>query len=53
MGGWILLGSLVSFVVAVIVVKAFVSIISALRLRPLRLVPDRRRRVALVWLAMR
>ena len=43
MGGWILLGSLVSFVVAVVVVKAFVVDHLALRLRALRLVPDRRR----------
>ena len=43
MVGWILLGSLVSFVVAVVVVKAFVAVITALRLRALRLVPDRRR----------
>ena len=43
MGGWILLGSLVSFVVAVIVVKAFVVDHPALRLRALRLVPHRRR----------
>ncbi len=43
MTGKILIGSLVSFVVAVVVVKAFVAIIQRYRLRALRLVPDRRR----------
>jgi undecaprenyl-diphosphatase len=48
MGGWILLGSLVSFVVAVIVVKAFVSIINA-TVCALCLVRIIAGSVALVW----
>ena len=53
MGGWILLGSLVSFVVAVVVVKAFVSIIQRFGFAPFawyRIVVGA---VALVWLLAR
>jgi undecaprenyl-diphosphatase len=53
MGGWILLGSAVSFVVAVVVVKAMMAIIQRYGFAPFgwyRIVAGA---VALVWLAMR
>jgi len=53
MGGWILLGSLVSFVVAVVVVKAFVSIIQRYGFAPFAWYRIVAGSVALVWLAMR
>jgi len=53
MGGWILLGSLVSFVVAVIVVKAFVSIIQRYGFAPFAWYRIVAGAVALVWLAAR
>jgi undecaprenyl-diphosphatase len=53
MGGWILLGSLVSFIVAVIVVKAFVSIIQRYGFAPFAWYRIIAGAVALVWLAMR
>jgi undecaprenyl-diphosphatase len=53
MGGWILLGSLVSFVVAVVVVKAFVSIIQRYGFAPFAWYRIIAGSVALVWLAMR
>jgi undecaprenyl-diphosphatase len=43
MYGNILIGSAVSFIVALVVVKAFVGFVDAVRIRTLRLVPDRRR----------
>ena len=51
--GWIGLGSLVSFVVAVIVVKAFVSIISRYGFAPFAWYRIVAGAAALVWLAMR
>lgn len=53
MGGWILLGSLVSFVVAVVVVKAFVSIIQRYGFAPFAWYRIIAGAVALVWLAAR
>jgi undecaprenyl-diphosphatase len=53
MGGWILLGSLVSFVVAVIVVKAFVSIIQRYGFAPFAWYRILAGATALVWLAAR
>jgi len=53
MGGWILLGSLVSFVVAVVVVKAFVAVISRYGFAPFAWYRIVAGSVALVWLAMR
>jgi undecaprenyl-diphosphatase len=53
MGGWILLGSVVSFVVAVVVVKAFVSIIQRYGFAPFAWYRIAAGAVALVWLAMR
>jgi undecaprenyl-diphosphatase len=53
MGGWIVLGSIVSFVVAVIVVKAFVSIIQRYGFAPFAWYRIAAGAVALVWLAMR
>ena len=53
MGGWILLGSLVSFVVAVVVVKAFVSIIQRYGFAPFAWYRIVAGAVALVWLAAR
>jgi undecaprenyl-diphosphatase len=53
MGGWILLGSLVSFVVAVVVVKAFVSIIQRYGFAPFAWYRIIAGGVALVWLALR
>ena len=53
MGGWILLGSLVSFIVAVVVVKAFVSIIQRYGFAPFAWYRIIAGSVALVWLAMR
>jgi undecaprenyl-diphosphatase len=53
MGGWILIGSLVSFVVAVVVVKAFVSIIQRYGFAPFAWYRIVAGAVALVWLAMR
>jgi undecaprenyl-diphosphatase len=53
MGGWILLGSLVSFVVAVIVVKAFVSIIQRYGFAPFAWYRIIAGSVALIWLAYR
>ncbi len=53
MASWILLGSLVSFVVAVVVVKAFVSIIQRYGFAPFAWYRIIAGSVALVWLAMR
>jgi undecaprenyl-diphosphatase len=53
MAGWIALGSLVSFVVAVIVVKAFVSIIQRYGFAPFAWYRIVAGAVALVWLAAR
>ena len=53
MGVWILLGSLVSFVVAVVVVKAFVSIIQRYGFAPFAWYRIVAGSVALVWLAAR
>ena len=53
MGGWILLGSLVSFVVAVIVVKAFVSIIQRYGFAPFAWYRIIAGTAALVWLTAR
>jgi undecaprenyl-diphosphatase len=53
MGGWILLGSLVSFIVAVIVVKAFVSIIQRYGFAPFAWYRIIAGAVALAWLAAR
>jgi undecaprenyl-diphosphatase len=53
MGGWILLGSLVSFVVAVVVVKAFVSIIQRYGFAPFAWYRIVAGAVALVWLVAR
>ena len=53
MGGWILLGSLVSFIVAVIVVKAFVSIIQRYGFAPFAWYRIVAGAIALAWLAAR
>jgi undecaprenyl-diphosphatase len=53
MGSWILIGSLVSFVVAVVVVKAFVSIIQRYGFAPFAWYRIIAGAVALVWLAAR
>jgi undecaprenyl-diphosphatase len=53
MGGWILLGSIVSFVVAVVVVKAFVSIIQRYGFAPFAWYRIIAGSVALIWLAVR
>jgi len=53
MGMWILIGSLVSFVVAVVVVKAFVSIIQRYGFAPFAWYRIVAGAVALVWLAAR
>ena len=53
MGGWIILGSIVSFVVAVIVVKAFVSIIQRYGFAPFAWYRILAGATALVWLAAR
>jgi len=53
MGGWILLGGVVSFVVAVIVVKAFVAIIQRYGFAPFAWYRIIAGAVALVWLAAR
>ena len=53
MGGWILLGSIVSFVVAVVVVKAFVSIIQRYGFAPFAWYRIIAGVVALAWLAAR
>ena len=53
MAGWILIGSAVSFVVAVIVVKAFVSIIQRYGFAPFAWYRIVAGTAALVWLAMR
>ena len=53
MGGWILLGSLVSFVVAVVVVKAFVSIIQRYGFAPFAWYRILAGAAALIWLAAR
>ena len=53
MAGWILLGSLVSFVVAVIVVKAFVSIIQRYGFAPFAWYRIVAGTAALIWLGMR
>ena len=53
MTGWILLGSLVSFVVAVIVVKAFMAIILRYGFAPFAWYRIVAGAAALVWLAMR
>ena len=53
MGGWILVGALVSFVVAVVVVKAFVAIIQRHGFAPFAWYRIIAGAVALIWLAMR
>jgi len=53
MGGWILLGGLVSFVVAVVVVKAFVSIIQRYGFAPFAWYRIIAGSAALVWLMAR
>ncbi|MCL6699255.1 undecaprenyl-diphosphate phosphatase [Sphingomonas sp. NSE70-1] len=53
MGSWILLGSLVSFVVAVVVVKAFVSIIQRYGFAPFAWYRIIAGSAALIWLAAR
>ena len=53
MGGWILLGSLVSFIVAVVVVKAFVSIIQRFGFAPFAWYRIAAGIAALIWLSMR
>ena len=53
MGGWIVLGSLVSFIVAVIVVKAFVTIIQRYGFAPFAWYRILAGTTALVWLAAR
>lgn len=53
MTGWILLGSLVSFVVAVVVVKAFVAIIQRYGFAPFAWYRIVAGGAALVWLGMR
>ena len=53
MGSWILLGSLVSFVVAVVVVKAFVSVIQRYGFAPFAWYRIIAGATALVWLAAR
>lgn len=53
MGGWILLGSLVSFIVAIIVVKAFVSIIQRYGFAPFAWYRIVAGAAALAWLAAR
>jgi undecaprenyl-diphosphatase len=53
MGGWILLGSLVSFIVAVVVVKAFVSIIQRYGFAPFAWYRIIAGGAALIWLAAR
>jgi undecaprenyl-diphosphatase len=53
MGSWILLGSLVSFIVAVIVVKAFVSVILRFGVAPFAWYRIVAGAVALAWLAAR
>ena len=53
MGGWILIGSAVSFVVAVIVVKAFVSIIQRYGFAPFAWYRILAGAAALAWLALR
>jgi undecaprenyl-diphosphatase len=53
MTGWILLGSLVSFVVAVVVVKAFVAIIQRYGFAPFAWYRIVAGAAALVWLGMR
>jgi undecaprenyl-diphosphatase len=53
MTGWILLGSLVSFVVAVVVVKAFVAIIQRYGFAPFAWYRIVAGTAALIWLAAR
>jgi len=53
MGGWILLGSLVSFLVAVVVVKAFVSVIQRYGFAPFAWYRIIAGATALVWLTAR
>jgi undecaprenyl-diphosphatase len=53
MTGWILLGSLVSFVVAVVVVKAFVAIIQRYGFAPFAWYRIVAGAAALVWLSAR
>jgi undecaprenyl-diphosphatase len=53
MGGWILIGSIVSFIVAVVVVKAFVSIIQRYGFAPFAWYRIIAGAVALIWLAAR
>jgi undecaprenyl-diphosphatase len=53
MTGWILLGSLVSFVVAIVVVKAFISIITRYGFAPFAWYRIVAGAGALVWLSMR
>jgi undecaprenyl-diphosphatase len=51
--GWIAIGSLVSFVVAIIVVKAFISIITRYGFAPFAWYRIVAGAAALAWLAMR
>ncbi len=53
MGGWILLGSLVSFIVAVVVVKGFVTIIQRYGFAPFAWYRILAGGTALIWLAAR
>ena len=53
MTGWILLGSFVSFVIAVIVVKAFVAIIQRYGFAPFAWYRIVAGAAALVWLSAR
>ena len=53
MGGWIVLGSIISFIVAVIVVKAFVTIIQRYGFAPFAWYRILAGTTALVWLAAR
>ena len=53
MAGWILLGSLVSFVVAFVVVKAFVSIVTRFGFAPFAWYRIVAGAAALVWLSLR
>jgi undecaprenyl-diphosphatase len=53
MTGWILLGSLVSFIVAVVVVKAFVAIIQRFGFAPFAWYRIIAGVAALIWLSAR
>ena len=53
MAGWIAIGSLVSFVVAIVVVKAFISIVTRFGFAPFAWYRIVAGAAALVWLSMR